>query len=104
MVWVFIGLFVLFFGLGVVFYLGKGTYLIAGYNTMPKEDQEKYDTQSMGKFMGESMFVLSGVIGLWAIAAYYEKDWLFLVGTGLMFLIVIFMIVYANTGNRFIKK
>lgn len=104
MVWVFLGLMLIFLVLSIVFYIGKGGILIAGYNTLPKEDQEKYDAAALGKFMGKSMFAMTGVIGLWAVAGYFMIDWLFHVGTGLIILIVIFMIVYVNTGNRFIKK
>jgi len=94
-------LMILFIILSIVLYQGKGNFLIAGYNTLPKEEQEKYDTKALGRFMGKSMFAISAVIGLWTIASYYMIEWLFNVGLGLMILIVLFMVVYVNTGNRF---
>ncbi|UOR13710.1 DUF3784 domain-containing protein [Halobacillus amylolyticus] len=33
-----------FLWLGVFLINGKGSSLIAGYNTLPKEEKEKYDT------------------------------------------------------------
>ena len=33
----------LFIGLGIVFTNGKGSFLIAGYNTMPAEEKEKFN-------------------------------------------------------------
>lgn len=104
MVWFMLMLMLLFIFLSVILYQGKGSALIAGYNTLPKEEQEKYDAVALGKFMGKSMFAISAVIGLWAVAGYYMIEWLFHVGTGLMVLIVIFMVAYANTGNRFKKE
>lgn len=103
LVWFMLGLLVLFLILSVVLYLGKGSALIAGYNTLPKEEQAKYDKVALGKFMGKSMFAISSAVGLWVIASYFMIDWLFYVGTGLIVLIVVFMVAYANTGNRFKK-
>ena len=42
---------VLFVVLGIVFINGKGSFLIAGYNTMPPEEKEKYDEVALCKFM-----------------------------------------------------
>jgi|SRR5690625_1950596 len=104
MVWFFLILMLFFAFLSVILYKGKGSALIAGYNTLPKEEQEKYNAEALGEFMGKSMFAITAVVGLWAIAGYYMIEWLFHVGTGLIVLIVIFMVVYANTGNRFKKE
>ncbi|WP_237475779.1 DUF3784 domain-containing protein [Virgibacillus salexigens] len=51
-----IGLFIV---LGIILINGKGSSLIAGYNTMPPEEKEKYDTVALCKFMGKMMFALS---------------------------------------------
>ncbi|EOU2028835.1 DUF3784 domain-containing protein, partial [Clostridium perfringens] len=42
----------LFILLGIMFSLGKWSFLIAGFNTMTKE---KYDVMSLCKFMGKFM-------------------------------------------------
>lgn len=49
----------LFIGIGIVFINGKGSSLIAGFNTMTPEEKENYDTLALCKFMGRMMFVLS---------------------------------------------
>lgn len=103
MVWFLLGLLGLFLLLSVAFYQGKGFFLIAGYNTMPEKDRKAYDPKLLGQFMGRSMLAISGAIGLWVVASLLLLDWLFHVGTGLIVFIVIFMIIYANTGNR-LKK
>ncbi|AOV06717.1 DUF3784 domain-containing protein [Sporosarcina ureilytica] len=94
---------VLFIGLGIVFANGKGSFLIAGYNTLPPEEKEKYDTVALCKFMGKMMFSLSFCMVLWAVSEAYDVNWLFYIGLALFIAIVVFMLIYVNTGNRFRK-
>ena len=93
-----------FVGLGVAFSLGKGAFLIAGYNTAPKEEKAKYDEGTLCRFMGKLMFILAvcwvpvtagGVLEIW---------WLFWVGFAAFLATVLVGIAYANTGNRFKKR
>lgn len=39
----------LFLILGIVLFCGKGSWLIAGYNTMSPQEQEKYDEKKLCK-------------------------------------------------------
>lgn len=95
-----IGLFMI---LGIVLYSGRGSFLIAGYNTMPKEEKDKYDKVALGKFIGKMMFSLSFSMIFWVLSEIFEQDWLFTVGLILFIGIVIFMVSHVNTGNRFKK-
>ncbi len=95
-----IGLFIV---LGVIFSSGKGAFLIAGYNTLPKEEKEKYDTASLCKFMGKMMFGISFCLLLWVLSDALKIKWLFTIGLIAFFCIIAFTLVYANTGNRFKK-
>lgn len=90
--------------LGVVFYQGKGAYLIAGYNMMTKEEQAKYDVPAMTKFMGKSMFALAGSMVFYFFGILFDKDIFFYIGTVMMIGIALFMVIYSNSGNRFKKK
>lgn len=92
---------ILFIILGIVLYSGRGSSLIAGYNTMPKEEREKYDEVALSKFMGKMMFALSFSMVFWALSSLFEIDWLLTIGLILFISIVIFMLIYMNTGNRF---
>lgn len=83
--------------------MGKGSSLIAGFNTLPEEEKDKYDTDALCKFMGKMMFVLSFSMGLWIISEVYEWRWLFFLGLLLFAGTIIFLLVYMNTGNRFKK-
>lgn len=95
---------ILFVVLGFVFMKGKGAFLIAGYNTMPPEKKEKYDTVALCKFMGKMMFALSFSMILWLLSAAYEIRVLFVLGLTLFIGIVLYAIIYVNTGNRFRKQ
>ncbi|MGD6804636.1 DUF3784 domain-containing protein [Rossellomorea vietnamensis] len=95
-----IGLFVI---LGIFLINGKGAFLIAGYNTLPKEEKEKYDTEALCKFMGKMMFALSFSISLWALSEALDMQWLFIAGMVLFMALIFFMLVYINTGSRFKK-
>ncbi|WP_200416467.1 DUF3784 domain-containing protein [Virgibacillus salexigens] len=95
-----IGLFIV---LGILLINGKGSSLIAGYNTMPPEEKEKYDTVALCKFMGKMMFTLSFSMLFWVLSEAYEIGALFTFGLVLFIGIIVFMLIYVNTGNRFKK-
>lgn len=87
-----------------MFSMGKGAFLIAGYNTMSEEEKGKYDTIALCKFMGKMMFALSFSMIFWILSDLLQANWLFIVGLVLFFGIVLFLVIYANTGNRFKKN
>lgn len=95
-----IGLFIV---MGIFLINGKGSFLVAGYNTMSPEEKETYDTVALCKFMGKMMFALSFSMLFWVFSEAYEINWLFIVGLVLFIAIVVIMLVYINTGNRFKK-
>lgn len=94
---------ILFIILGFVFLSGKGAFLIAGYNTLPKEEQDKFDVTALCRFMGKMMFALSFSMVFWLVADIISSNLLLYFGIGLFLAITIFMVVYANTGERFKK-
>lgn len=46
----------LFLILGIVFACRKGTFLIAGYNTLPEEKKARYDARKILRDMSRMMF------------------------------------------------
>jgi len=90
--------------IGFIFINGKGSSLIAGYNTKSPEEKNKYDIVALCKFMGKMMFALSFSMLFWIFSVAYEMNWLFTLGLVLFIGIVIFTIIYINTGNRFKKQ
>ncbi|AXI11183.1 DUF3784 domain-containing protein [Oceanobacillus sp. 143] len=94
---------VLFVGFGIILSSGRGSSLIAGFNTLPQEEKDKYDSVALCKFMGKVMFALSSSMILWVLSEVYEINWLLVLGIILFIGIVVFSLIYANTGNRFKK-
>ena len=95
---------VLFILIGTMLSLGKGSFLIAGLNTMSKEEKENYDVLSLCKFMGKFIFVIAFCISLLVLSDILMMKVLFNIGITLFNVSLVFVIIYANTGNRFEKK
>ena len=89
--------------LGVILSLGKGAFLIAGYNTSSKEEKAKYDEKALCKFMGKSMFMFAFCVFLWGLSELIKQPIVFYVGLTLFIGTIIFITIYANTKNRFQK-
>lgn len=94
----------LFVILGISFSRGKGIDLVAGYNTLPKEEKDKIDKKALCRYMSILMYLLSACWVVLSIGVELEKLWLFWCGFGLFIGVVIFFVIYINTGNRLGKK
>lgn len=92
---------VLFIGLGVFVYTGRGWFLIAGYNTSSKSERDKYDERALCRFIGKIIIA----VGLFLIPLSIESiaEWYWIVFTAVTLGLGIFASVYSNTGNRFKK-
>ena len=90
--------------LGTMLSLGKCSFLIAGFNTMNKEEKENYDVLSLTKFMGKFVFLIAFCISLFILSDIFMMKVLLLLGMILLISSIIFVIIYVNTGNRFKKK
>lgn len=73
----------LFLVLGIVFSRGKGTSLIAGYNTASPEEKAKYDEKKLCKAMSRLMFVLALCWLVIALSDLCRTMWLLWLGLGL---------------------
>ena len=67
----------MFLVIGVFLFFGKGTWLIAGYNTMSKKEQKKYDEKKLCKAVGSLCFACCIMLCMMAYLGYR-------VDTGLM--------------------
>ena len=83
---------------------GKGASLLAGYNTMPDSEKAQYDEVAMCKFMGKIMYGISFSILLFGLSELLENQAIFIIGLILFLSLIIFALVYSNTGDRFKKK
>ena len=91
------GLFVL---LGIIFALGKGADLIAGYNTASAEEKEKYDVKKLCKAMSRFMFALAACWLVIAASEMFQTMVLLWIGLALFLIAVVTGLIYMNTGNR----
>ena len=99
-----LGVTVLLVVLGLVFFRGKGAFLIAGYNTASKEEKAKYDEKALCRFMGRLMFAMAGCWALVALGTLLDRLWIYYLGLGLFLTVIFGGVLYANTGRRFQKK
>ena len=53
---------IIFIVLGILIKYGKMYFLIAGYNTMPREDKEKYNIAGIATLFGNVMFGMALII------------------------------------------
>ena len=89
--------------LGIVFSIGKGASLIAGYNTASAAEQEEYDEIKLCKFMGKFMFALAGCWLVITSSEIFKEISLMYLGLCLFFAALVIGVIYANTDNRFKK-
>ena len=93
----------LFIALGIVFAMGKGAKLIAGYNTASPDEKAKTDEKKLLKAMSVFMFVLAGCFIVSASGELFRVKPPVWVGQALFVVSLIVGLVYLNTGNRFEK-
>ncbi|WP_343070869.1 DUF3784 domain-containing protein [Bacillus sp. REN10] len=87
----------------IVLSKGKGAFLIAGYNTMSQSEKEKYNEAELCKFMSKIMYGICVSLLLWALSEILDYQILFGLGLILFVCLIVFALVYFNTGNRFKK-
>ena len=49
--------------IGILLYGGKAGFLLAGYNTMSREEKAKWDEKRLLRFSGKCIIVLSILVG-----------------------------------------
>jgi hypothetical protein len=88
-----------------IFLSGKGLVLIPGYKNLPEEEKEKYNADALCRFIGvillvSTVIIAATLIGYWA----YSSKIVLFIGIGADLLITLILIIYAGTGDRFVKK
>jgi hypothetical protein len=94
--WVLIVLALSFIVLGVMIRFFKWYWLIAGYNTMPKGRKRQVDTEGLGRFMGNSLFLLAGVMVAGGVMSHYKVPGSSLVMPLATTAVVIYMLIKAQ--------
>ncbi|NLJ76382.1 MAG: DUF3784 domain-containing protein [Peptococcaceae bacterium] len=89
--------------IALVLLTGRGSFLIAGFNTLPEEEKEKFDRQALCRFMGKITLPIGVLMPLVAIGGILQVAWLSVLYALIVVSLTIFAIVYSNTGHRFRK-
>ena len=100
---VFLAVAILFIVLGIVFALGKGANLIAGYNTASPDEKAGINEKKLLRTMAIIMFVLAGCFIISALSEIINVKVLIWIGQSLFVITIITAVIYMNTGNRFKK-
>ena len=90
----------LFLLLGILFSMGKGGFLIAGWNMMSPEERARYDERAVFRNMSALMFSCAGCMALLLLGRALNMEVLNWIGTLLLILCVIFFAVRVNTAGK----
>lgn len=90
--------------LGIVFSCGKGSSLIAGYNTASPEEKVQYNEKALCRAMGGMMFALAACCIVMGLSEIFQTMAFFWIGFVLLFIVVIGGVIYMNTAQKVKRK
>ncbi len=91
-------------GLSIPLLMGKGTGLIAGYNTMSPEEKKRHDGPALARFTGKILLVIGLATLPYGVGIFcFGLEWLTWVYLTVVIGLSVFAAIYCNTGNRFKK-
>lgn len=76
---------------------GKGSFLIAGYNTMSKEEKARYKEKELTQFIGRITLIITLSFIFFVIGLYYTWLWMIFVFIGGLTLTCVYAIIGANS-------
>ena len=99
--------FVLLAGLTVFLMTGHGTNLIAGFNTLSKNEKNEYDKPALCRFVGKILIPIEIAVFIGVFSGMAGASWstLYTIIVSIACLpYIVVVAVYANTGNKFKKN
>ncbi|MCI9339901.1 MAG: DUF3784 domain-containing protein [Dorea sp.] len=95
----------IFLGMAILFTFlkGKAAILIAGFNTMPKEQREQYDRERMSKDQRNAFLLWAVILGIGSILSYLTSSRNAAIAAGVIWLIVFFRDVHLDEEKAFGK-
>ncbi len=90
----------LFAGFGILFALGKGRGLIAGYNTMSEAERAKYDEKKLMRIMRNGMFTMAGCTAVSLIGVLIKSKPVMWAGYVMIFAVAVVLVVLTNTAAK----
>lgn len=94
----------LFVALGIVFFTGKGRFLIAGYNAASPEKKSQYDEKALCRAMGRLMFALAACCVVMALSEVFRIISFLWIGLALLFIAAIGGAIYMNASQKIKRK
>jgi len=91
-----LGIACLFMALGVLIKYFKCYWLIAGYNTASPEQKKNVDIEGLGRFIGNSLFVMSAILAISYILLYMGCDTIGIWVKRLMYIIIPYIVIKAQ--------
>jgi hypothetical protein len=91
----------LMFLLALYFFSGRGTFLISGYNTLPKEDQERYNVKALTQATGIFTVVLAGLMTFILYMGFFGNTMWSLVGIICVFVFTGLWLLYMAKSKKF---
>ncbi len=89
--------------MAIVMLTGRGANLLAGYNTLSKEEKEKYDGKKLAKFMGKIFLPIGLSFNLITVGVVIDFPWMALIVVGVVLGLIAFAVIYCNARGRFKK-
>ena len=87
-------------GISLVFLMGKGSFLIAGYNTASEKERRKYNEKKLCRTVGAYMALITVLVLGAEILGENIPDWYLALVMGGVFIGLIPTLLYANLGCR----
>lgn len=95
--WVLWVVIILFAALSVLFLSGRGSWLIAGYNTASKEEKAKYNTKKLCRVFGIGMTVITLLLVVTGLFENVLPAEFVYIAAGIILADTIIMIILGNT-------
>ena len=80
----------------------KGALLISGFNTLSKEEREKYDKKKISVDMRNSLFIWAIILFLGAILSYYISKYCAIIAI-IIWIVIFFEDVHIDSEKAFRK-
>lgn len=90
--------------LAAVFFCGKGSSLIAGYNTAKPEERTQYDEKALCRAMGGLMLALAACFVVMALSEVFKSMAFLWIGLVLLCIVAIGGSIYMNTSKKVKRK
>jgi uncharacterized membrane protein len=93
------------FFIGILFLLGKGGFLLSGWNTMSPEKRARYNARAVFTFTGILLIVIAFLMILLTVGIYlseaHDNHVLTWIAAALLCTVPIVGAIYANLSKRF---